>query len=440
MIERHDDDDLSTLQRATGAAHVATVEMRSATSSAVEATSDMREATGAARIATTEARAATVSSRETDADSRRTDNATRRSSADARDATANTRDATADTREASANTREATADTREASADTRDATADTREASANTREASADTRDASADTRDATADTREASADTREATANSRDATADSRDATADSRDATADTRDAAADSRDAHVVRLLAEDLQRSNEELRRLDLLKSEFVAMASHELRTPLASITGFSSTMLEMWDTIPEAEKLRYVGIIDTQSQRLARLVGDLLSVANIESGGITTSPVAINVNLAVEQTVRELGVDGVDIACDSDVEAFADADHVQQILVNFISNAVKYGGSPITVDTICEGDDVCIRVSDIGAGVPPQFVAQLFDRFSRGRGAGTFDGTGTGLGLSITDGLARAQGGSVWFEPNVPTGARFSVRLPRFRTA
>ena len=396
-----DDDDGSELRLATGAAHVAAVDIRSATDTAVEVTVDMREATGDARVATTDAREATESSRQSDADFRRVDTETRKSSADARDATANTRDATADTREASADTRDVTADTREASADTRDATADSRDA-----------------------------------TADSRDATADSRDATADSRDATADSRDAAADTRDATADRLLAEDLQRSNDELLRLDHLKSEFVAMASHELRTPLASITGFSSTMLEMWETIPESEKLRYVQIIDGQSRRLARLVEDLLTVSNIENGEIKTSPATINVTRAVEQAVRELGVEGIDIACDVSVEALADPDHVQQILVNFISNAIKYGARPIEVDTIADDGSVCIRVVDAGAGVPAQFVPRLFDRFSRSGGNRAFDGTGTGLGLSITDGLARAQGGSVWYEPHEPTGSCFIVKLPR----
>ncbi|MCW2921050.1 MAG: multi-sensor hybrid histidine kinase [Thermoleophilia bacterium] len=412
MTERPDEDDIASLRTATGAARVAALDIRTATDCAVEVTSDMREATGDARLAITEARVATETTRTSEASARHVDTETRRSSADARDATANTRDATADTREASADSRDATADTREASADTREATADTREATA----------------------------DSRDATADSRDATADTRDATADTRDAAADTRDATADTRDEHANRLLAEELQRSNEELRRLDQLKSEFVAMASHELRTPLASITGFSSTMLTMWDTIPEAEKLRYVGIIDVQSQRLARLVGDLLSVANIESGGIKTTPVNVNIGRAVAQTIQELGVDGVDVDCDVGAEAFADADHVQQILVNFISNAVKYGAAPITVDTAYEDECVCIRVSDSGDGVPEQFVPRLFDRFARGRGDGCSDGTGTGLGLSITDGLARAQGGSVWFEPNEPVGARFTVRLPRARIA
>jgi signal transduction histidine kinase len=310
------------------------------------------------------------------------------------------------------------------------------------RQATGDARDAAVDVRSATdtavevtAGMREATADARDATADARDAAADTREATADSRDATADSREAAADAREAAANRALAADLQRSNEELRRLDDLKSEFVAMVSHELRTPLTSITGFSSTMLEMWDTIPENEKLRYVEIIDGQSQRLARLVNDLLTISNIESGTINTTPITINVGRAVERAVRELGAEDIQIACATDAEVVADADHLQQILVNLISNAVKYGAAPIVVDTVSENDSVCIRVSDSGAGIPDQFVPHLFERFSRGGGNRVSDGTGTGLGLSITDGLARAQRGAVWYEPREPTGSRFIVRLP-----
>lgn len=114
---------------------------------------------------------------------------------------------------------------------------------------------------------------------------------------------------------------------------------------------------------------------------------------------------------------------------------------ADGDHFQQILVNYVANALGHGAVPFRVEASAENDAVLIRVVDHGDGVPEAFVSQLFKRFSQAttdnsRSASGGMGRGAGLGLSIVRALAIAQNGEVWFEPNMPTGSCFNLRLPR----
>lgn len=238
--------------------------------------------------------------------------------------------------------------------------------------------------------------------------------------------------------------ELLRVNRELTHLDELKSEFVAMASHELRTPLTSITGFSATMLTRWKTLSEADKYEFVGIIGTQSQRLTRLVESLLTISRIESGTLKTSSSAINVCEAIAQTLRALDTAGFEVVCAREMAISADPDHFQQVIVNLVSNALKHGAAPFRIEASGIGAFVDIRVIDHGVGVPAEFAPHLFKRFSQAdedqsRSASGGMGKGAGLGLSIVHALVKAQGGDAWYEPGVPSGSCFVVKLPRAST-
>ena len=234
--------------------------------------------------------------------------------------------------------------------------------------------------------------------------------------------------------------ELRRANSKLTHLDSLKSEFVAMASHELRTPLTSIAGFSSTILRLWETITEANKFRYVGVIDEQARRLTRLVEDLLTLSSIESGSLRVNGSEVFVETAVLQAIQDVGAQGVSVSCATNLAVNVDPDHLIQIMVNYLTNALKYGGHPTHVEVISHGADVQICVSDCGAGVPDEFVDRLFERFAQAdpdqsRSSSNDDGRGTGLGLSIVRALAVAHGGDAWYEPGEPTGSCFFARLP-----
>ena len=209
-------------------------------------------------------------------------------------------------------------------------------------------------------------------------------------------------------------------------------ELLAMASHELRTPLTSIAGFTSTMIELGDELDGDQKRRFLEIINGQTVRLQRLVDDLHLYARVDSGHLPVDVTVIDVGAAIGQAIRELDVEDIAVTCPPDLLACADRDHLQQMLANYLSNALKYGEAPISVEAGRTDGSIVIVVTDRGQGVADDFVPRLFERFERG--AVGPDIAGTGLGLSIVRGLARAQDGDAWYEPNEPRGSRFCLRL------
>ncbi|MCW2973428.1 MAG: response regulator receiver sensor signal transduction histidine kinase [Thermoleophilia bacterium] len=225
--------------------------------------------------------------------------------------------------------------------------------------------------------------------------------------------------------------------EQLTELDRLKSRFVAMASHELRTPLASITGFATTLRDRWDDIHEPDRLKFLGIIDDQGRRLARLVDNLLVLSSIESGVIAARPEELPLDRAIRLVVGDLGnLDHrVTIDVPRELTVVADRDHLEQMLVNYVTNALKYGSDPIVVEGRVDNGLASVRVRDHGVGVPADVAPTLFEEFSRARSHSDAGIEGTGLGLSIVRGLARAGGGDAWYEPNQPTGSVFAFSLP-----
>jgi PAS domain S-box-containing protein len=226
------------------------------------------------------------------------------------------------------------------------------------------------------------------------------------------------------------ASELRQANEDLRAADEMKSHFVAVASHELRTPLTAVLGFATTLLNHWERIPDEEKREHIRLIEGQARRLSRLADDLLTMSKIEAGALEVRPEPVAVGDALRRAVSAFADQDIEVASEEGLQAMADADHVEQILMNFVANALKYGRPPVRVEARRRHRWVEVAVTDRGDGVPSDFVPRLFQKFAQaGRG-----GTGTGLGLSIVRGLAQAQGGDAWYEPADP-GSRFCVRLP-----
>ncbi|MBC7460316.1 MAG: response regulator, partial [Thermoleophilia bacterium] len=159
--------------------------------------------------------------------------------------------------------------------------------------------------------------------------------------------------------------------EQLKELDRLKSRFVAMASHELRTPLASITGFATTLRDRWQDIHEQDRLKFLGIIEEQGRRLARLVDNLLVLSRIESGIIAARPEVVPLDEAIRLVVSDLGNIDHRIRVDvpDELTVVADRDHLEQMLVNYVTNALKYGSDPIVVEGRVDNGLAAIRVRD-----------------------------------------------------------------------
>jgi signal transduction histidine kinase len=246
-----------------------------------------------------------------------------------------------------------------------------------------------------------------------------------------------AANERSQGELREAFQDLEKVNAELERNNRLKTEFVAIASHELRTPLTSISGFARVLVSRWDGIADAERLAYTERIASQATRLDRLVEDLLSVSRIDAGVVVVKPEDVDIGPALVSAVAEGASSGDDVhvTCDDGTAVTVDPDHLHQMLLNYLTNARKYGAGQIEVEAVLADDWVDVRVLDCGPGVPPEFVPRLFERFTRVEGNSGGE-RGAGLGLAIVDGLAGANGGRAWYQPNIPQGSCFVLRLRR----
>lgn len=230
-------------------------------------------------------------------------------------------------------------------------------------------------------------------------------------------------------------DELRRVNDELLQTDKLKSQFVSIVSHELQTPLVTIRGFGALVEDEWGELDDDEKLAHVRAINRHARRISRMVGDLLTLSRIQAGVIKSSPADVAVCGAVEQVVADLEIDEVEVSCPQDVRIRVDLDHFIQILINFLSNAQKYGAPPYEVTVGALDERVEIAVIDHGEGVPEEFVPSLFEPFTQAvRGSG--QSGGAGLGLSIVAGLVRANRGTLRYEVTADGGARFVVAFPR----
>jgi signal transduction histidine kinase len=230
---------------------------------------------------------------------------------------------------------------------------------------------------------------------------------------------------------------VEEANLDLQSVNEAMTGFVAVAAHDLRSPLASIVGFSALLNESWDTLNEETRRKFVATIDRQAHNLARLVDDLLTLSSVEGGSMTTRPVAIVLAEAIGRCLETGAGDtaSVAVSCSPELVVRLDPDHLERILDNYVQNALKYGSPPVQIEAARIGDMVEVRVLDHGSGVPPEFLARLFGKFARADAPSTRAQKGTGLGLSIVRALAEVNGGRAFYEPNLPNGSCFVVRLP-----
>lgn len=233
---------------------------------------------------------------------------------------------------------------------------------------------------------------------------------------------------------------------EVRRVEMVRRDFIANVSHELRTPLASLKAVVETLEE--GAIEDHEAARdFLAKMHGEVDGLAQLVSELLELSRIESGqaSLRIEPTAVDglVRQSVERLLAQAERAGLAIGVDLPLEipaVAADSQRVQQLLLNLIHNAIKFtpAGGRITVAARPDGDDVVFTVSDTGVGIPEEDLTRIFERFyktDRSRSAG-----GTGLGLAIAKHIAQAHGGRIWAESTEGGGSRFFFTLPVAKAA
>ncbi|HEV2713364.1 MAG TPA: PAS domain S-box protein [Gaiellaceae bacterium] len=230
---------------------------------------------------------------------------------------------------------------------------------------------------------------------------------------------------------------------EIRHIEELKADFIATASHELRTPLAAVYGAAQTLLRHDFALDEGGRDRFVSLIAEESDRLGRIVNEILLANQLEAGRLDLGiepfdPVEI-VERVVEATRAYAPPEiAFEVRTEGELPRVAgDRDKVRQVLVNLIENAIKYSpdGGRIELGVEAVDSDVRFSVKDEGLGIPPEEQARVFEKFYRldpqmTRGVG-----GTGLGLYICHELVSRMGGRIWVEANEDRGSTFFFELP-----
>jgi len=245
------------------------------------------------------------------------------------------------------------------------------------------------------------------------------------------------------------AEQLTQANERLRLLDAQKDEFLSQVSHELRTPMTSIRSFSEILLDS-NPVSEADRRRFVDIINQESQRLTRLLDEILDISRLEAGvgDLAIEPVNVLASIrAALDTVSpiarsaEVEIDVVAAEAHAAIAVAAQGDRLRQALINLLGNAIKYNQAAqptIQVRLGVEGPHVIVDVQDNGGGVTAAEAETIFDKFARGERASRE--RGAGLGLPISRAIMRAMGGDLTVEFDAVGASFFRLRLAPYDAA
>jgi two-component system phosphate regulon sensor histidine kinase PhoR len=228
---------------------------------------------------------------------------------------------------------------------------------------------------------------------------------------------------------------------DLRRLETIRTDFVANVSHELRTPVTAISTATETLIGGALGDP-AEAAEFVDVIDRHSKRLRQLVDDLLDLAKLEAKSFRLVLTDLEVRPILAHAISLTGEHGrrrkmtLTLAPGDALRARIDRRGLEQVVMNLLDNAIKYAGegAHVTVSARAEGDRVEIAVADDGVGISPAHLGRVFERFYRVDAGRSRELGGTGLGLAIVKHLVELMGGTVDVESEPGKGARFTLRL------
>ena len=220
---------------------------------------------------------------------------------------------------------------------------------------------------------------------------------------------------------------------------------MANVSHELRTPLTNIRSYTETLLDAAGDIPLDTEKQFLGVISSESERMARIVTDLLTLSKLDYGRMelrmqrfSLSALLHKVADAMKFTAEDSGHEMTVDAPDSLPEITGDRERIEQVVVNILSNAVKYtpSGGHIRL-AACRGENSTVRITvqDDGIGIPAEDVPRLFERFYRVDKARSRAAGGTGLGLAIAKEIVEQHGGHIELESEYGKGTTVHITLP-----
>ena len=228
-----------------------------------------------------------------------------------------------------------------------------------------------------------------------------------------------------------------RSGRARARLDRDRSDLVATVAHELRSPLTGVKGFVQALLTRWDRLNDEQKKLMLTTVHADSDRLSRLITELLDVARLDTGRLSMHQrpcdLSVLVNRVVD-SVRAGAPHSIEVSMPEDLpDIWADPDKLTQVLTNVVENSIRHGSDPVTVTAYREdgtGDLVAVCVDDSGEGIPPEIRQRAFTKFWT-----TGQRGGSGLGLYLVNGLVRAHGGTVTIGEAPNGGARIVTTWP-----
>jgi PAS domain S-box-containing protein len=234
--------------------------------------------------------------------------------------------------------------------------------------------------------------------------------------------------------------ELRRALDKEKELNELKSRFVSMVSHEFRNPLNSIGGMTQ-MLQLYnDTLPDLKKQELFKRIQQGIERLIQLLDDVLVIGRVDAGKLQFNPTLLELEkfcraLLNEVQMGEVGIHEVNFVYQGEKKAVADGKLLRHILVNLLSNALKYSlnRNPVKFKVCCNCASILFEIEDFGIGIPPEDQPYLFDAFHRASNVKTIKGTG--LGLAIVKQCVELHGGQITVQSEVGKGTMFRVKIP-----
>ena len=246
-----------------------------------------------------------------------------------------------------------------------------------------------------------------------------------------------------SHELEVASDNLRQANEQLKELDRLKDDFLSTISHELRTPLTSIRSFGEILFDKPDIEP-SQRRQFLGVIISESERLTRLINQILDLAKMEAGSMDWEMSEVDAGEAIREALAAMSSLISDKSINLELmlpenlpHVYADRDRLIQVVINLLSNAVKFSNGPeptLNITAEADGDALLVRVADNGPGIPDGVGEIIFEKFQQVGDPLTNKPKGTGLGLPISRQIVEHFGGKIWFE-KAARGADFRFTLP-----